>query len=86
LKKSPTGPAFKDGPLKNKSAVISKNKEFIADNSVNRLVCLRWFSKTQRKENFSRGVGTTPENPAETLTVVRLRRNAALLFLAFSDS
>jgi hypothetical protein len=56
LKKSPTGPAFTKGPLKNKSGITSNNKEFtfIADNSMNRLVCLRWISKTQRKENFSR--------------------------------
>jgi hypothetical protein len=36
LKKSPTGPAFTKGPLKNKSAITSNNKEFIIDNSVNR--------------------------------------------------
>jgi len=28
----------------------SNNKVFIADNSLNRLLCLRWTSKTQRKE------------------------------------
>jgi len=50
LKKSPTGPAFTKGPLKNKSAITSNNKVFIADNSLNRLLCLRWTSKTQRKE------------------------------------
>jgi hypothetical protein len=58
LKKSPTGPAFTKGPLKNKSGITSNNKgfTFIADNSMNRLVCLRWIFKTQRKENFSREV------------------------------
>jgi len=56
LKKSPTGPAFTKGSLKNKSRITSNNKgfTFIADNSMNRLVCLRWISKAQRKENFSR--------------------------------
>jgi hypothetical protein len=56
LKKSPTGPAFTNGPLKNESGITSNNKgfTFMADNSMNRFVCLRWISKTQRKENFSR--------------------------------
>jgi len=55
LKKSPTGPAFTKGPLETKSGITSNNEgfTFIADNSMNRLVCLRWISKTQRKENFS---------------------------------
>jgi len=33
---------------------------FIADNSLNRVVCWRWTSKTQRKENFLREVRVTP--------------------------
>ncbi|PYK23012.1 MAG: hypothetical protein DME59_18375 [Verrucomicrobia bacterium] len=53
MKKSPTGPAFTKDPLKNKSPITSNNKVFIADNSMNRLVCLRWISKPERKENFS---------------------------------
>jgi len=63
LKKSPTGPAFTKDPLKNKSPITSNNKVFIADNSLNRLACLRWTSKSQRKENFYRegGAGTIPE-------------------------
>jgi hypothetical protein len=54
LKKSPTGPAFTKDPLKNKSGITSNNKEFtfIADTSMNRLVCLHWISQT--KENFCR--------------------------------
>jgi hypothetical protein len=56
LKKFPTGPAFtKDAP-KNKTRITSNNKRstFIADNSMNRLVCLHWTSKSQRKEEFFR--------------------------------
>jgi hypothetical protein len=62
LKKSPTGPAFTKGPLKNKSGITSNNNgfTFIADNSMNRLVCLHWISKTQRKENFSREARIEP--------------------------
>jgi hypothetical protein len=69
LKKSPTGPAFTKGPLNNKNGITSNNKgfTFIADNSMNRLVCLRWISKTQRKENFSREARVAPlETPPQT--------------------
>jgi len=54
LKKSPTGPAFINDPLKNKSVITSNNERstFIADNTMNRLVYLRWTPKTERKENF----------------------------------
>src|SRR5206468_10896851 len=41
------------GPLKNKSTITSNNKMFIANNSKNRLVCLGWISKLERKETFS---------------------------------
>jgi hypothetical protein len=37
--------------------ITSNNKAFIADNSVNRIVCLRWTPKTQRKEIFPAGRG-----------------------------
>jgi len=71
LKKSPTGPAFTKDPLKNKSAITSNNKVFIADNSMIRLVCVRWTSETQRKEIF----------PAhnETLSVVRDARQIQIV-------
>jgi hypothetical protein len=56
LKKFPTGPAFTKDPLKNKSGITSNNIKgfiFIVDNSMNRLVCLGWISKPERKDNFS---------------------------------
>jgi hypothetical protein len=65
LKKSPTGPAFTKDPLKTKSAITSNNKVFIADNSMNRLVCLGWISKLERKF-FLRDAGGTTQNPAQT--------------------
>jgi hypothetical protein len=60
LKKSPTGPAFTKGPLKNKTGITSNNKgfTFMADNSMNRLICLRWIFKAQRKENFLKRTST----------------------------
>jgi hypothetical protein len=62
LKKSPTGPAFTKGPLKNKTGITSNHKgfTFIADNSMNRLICLRWISNPQRKENLSREAQVAP--------------------------
>ena len=49
------GPAFTSGPLKTKSRISTNNKGFIfiTDNSMNRLVCLGWISKPERKEKFS---------------------------------
>jgi hypothetical protein len=73
LKKSPTGPAFTKDPLKNKSGITSNNKgfTFIADNSKNRLVCLRWISEPERKEIFClRDAGSTTQNPAQTHTAL----------------
>ena len=66
MKKSPTGPAFTKDPLKNKSAITINNKRFtfISDNSMNRLVCLGWISKPERKE------GSTTQNPAQTPTAL----------------
>jgi len=54
LKKSPTGPAFTKGPLKNKSGNTSNNKgfTFITDNSTIRRVCLRQISKTVGFKQF----------------------------------
>ena len=66
MKKSPTGPAFTKDPLKTKSGITIKNKGFIfiTDNSKNRLVCLGWISKPERKE------GSTTQNPAQTPTAL----------------
>jgi len=73
LKKSPTGPAFTKDPLKNKSGITSNNIKgfiFIVDNSMNRLVCLGWISKPERKDNFLRDAGGTTQNPAQTPTAL----------------
>jgi hypothetical protein len=72
LKKSPTGPAFTKDPLKKKSGITSNNKRstFIADPSVNRLVCLRWISKSQRKEKIPFETWGTTQNPPQTLTAL----------------
>jgi hypothetical protein len=80
LKKSPTGPAFTKGPLQNKSANTSNNKgfTFIADNLMNRLVCLHWTCKTQRKENFSREARAAPLRTRPKLQPVQLRLSAMI--------
>jgi hypothetical protein len=43
------------GALKNKSTLTSNNNgfTFIADNSMNRLICLRWISMAQRNKIFA---------------------------------
>src|SRR5207249_9319872 len=42
-------------PTRRSSDLTTNNKGFIfmTDNSMNRLVCLGWISKPERKENFS---------------------------------
>ena len=77
MKKFPTGPAFTKDPLKNKSGITSNNKWFIfiVDNSMNRLVCLGWISKPERKENFSfetrvAPLRTQPKLPTALLDIV----------------
>jgi hypothetical protein len=68
------------GPLKNKSGITSNNKRFtfIADNLLNRLVCLRWTSKTQRKGNFSHEARAVPLKTHPKLNPVLLRLSAMI--------
>ena len=37
---------------------------------MNRLVCLGWISKPERKDNFLRDAGGTTQNPAQTPTAL----------------
>jgi hypothetical protein len=85
LKKSPTGPAFTKDPPRNKSGITSNNNgfAFIFDNSMNRLVCLRWLSKSQRKGNFPRNAHLASTG-IEILTS-DFRRPASDLRLPVSD-
>jgi hypothetical protein len=78
LKKSPTGPAFTKGPLKNKSGITSNNNgfTFIADNSMNRLVCLHWISQT--KEKFSREARIEPLKTQPQVQPALLRLSAII--------
>ena len=85
MKKFPTGPAFTQGPLKTKSGITTNNIKgfiFIADNSLNRLVCLGWISKPERKENFSFETRVAPLRTQPklqprflTLSLMRLSHN-----------